>query len=69
MAQEAVVGFLQTDIFLRRTKQSLEKRAAKELLSEAKKNDFTCRNAKIEQTQLQLYGTSYFLVRNTPIGP
>jgi len=37
MAQEAVVGFLHTDIFLRRTKLSMEKRAAKEALSEAKK--------------------------------
>jgi hypothetical protein len=37
MPLEAVVGFLNADIFLIRTKKSTEKSAAKELLSEAKK--------------------------------
>ncbi len=31
-----------------------------------RKNSFTCRSAEKEQSQPQLYGTSYFLVRNTP---
>src|SRR5712692_4135091 len=33
-----------------------------------RKNSFACRSAEKEQSQPQLYGTSYFLVRNTPIG-
>ena len=37
MALEAVVGFLNADIFLLQTKKSIEKSAAKETVSEAKK--------------------------------
>jgi len=37
MALEAVVGFLNTELFLLQTKKSMEKSAVKEALSEAKK--------------------------------
>jgi hypothetical protein len=32
----------------------------------SEKSSFACGNTEKEQAQLQLYGMSYFLVRNTP---
>jgi hypothetical protein len=67
MALEASGDFLKANTFCLGTRKSREKSVPKEV-SQKRKNSFAGKKAEREQVQPQLYGTSYFLVRNTPTG-
>jgi hypothetical protein len=69
MAQEAVVGFFCRRTFFEMNEAIEGEKCREEDAFRSEKNAFACRKAEKEQAQPQFYGTSYFLVRITPIGP